>query len=210
MLGETARGSVLIVQFEISHDFDASVDELERALLSPELGPRLGRALPNVESIESRRHELRDGELARVWRFQARAPLPIFRSRKITRDMLTWEEEWTYQRRDRSARWNVVPRPGIDPDAPWRRRFRAHGQTQLTALSDARTRRTIRGDLGIELRWIGGVVERLAVAELRKAYAAEAQILEVLCNEALGKDAPCKAMECDGPGDSQAQGEARC
>lgn len=169
------------MEFKIHHDFDSSLQDLEQALLSPQLGPLLGEALPSLESVEARRHELVDGALFRVWRFQARAPLPIFASRRITRDMLTWEEEWTYRKPQRTADWNVVPRPGIDPDAAWRRRFRSSGTYQLAPLPRGRSRRTIAGDIGVELPWIGRLVERMAVAELRKAYAAEAQILTTLC-----------------------------
>jgi hypothetical protein len=175
------------VEFEIHHDFDTPLGILEEALLSPELGPLLGETLPSLESIEARRHELTGDALCRVWRFQARAPLPIFASRRVTRDMLTWEEEWTYSKPERSARWQVVPRPGIDPEASWRRRFHASGTYRLAALDEGRSRRSVAGEMRIELPWIGRLVERMALSEMRKAYAAEARILSTLCASSAAK-----------------------
>ena len=51
------------------------------------------------------------------------------------------------------------------------------GEYQLDPLADGRTRRTVRGDIRVDLKVIGPVVERIAVAELRRAFAAEALAL---------------------------------
>lgn len=170
------------MQFEISHELDAPLDALELALMSPDLGPLLGHAMDNVESVQTVAHELDSGTFHRVWRFQARAPLKILRGYDITRDMMSWDEEWTYDKRDRSAAFAVVPRPTVDMDAPWRRHFEARGSYRLDPLSDGRTRRTVAGTIRIDLKLVGRLVERLAVAELEKAYEAEAGVLLSLCS----------------------------
>ena len=55
------------MHFEIAHEFDAPVDVLELAFLSPDLGRLLERALaPTVASVETAVHEVKDGELRRV------------------------------------------------------------------------------------------------------------------------------------------------
>jgi hypothetical protein len=170
------------VQFSISHEFDAPLDVIELAMMSPELGPLLGDGLASLESVQATEHEVDDSEFRRVWRFQARAPLAILRGYNITREMMTWEEHSVYRRGEHTARWHVVPRGERDPAAIWRKHFSAEGTYELDPLSDGRTRRTVSGDLAIHLRLIGPIVERIAVGELRRAYDAEALALRKLCS----------------------------
>jgi hypothetical protein len=170
------------VQFEISHEIDAPLDALELALMSPDLGPLVGHAMESLESVQTLTHEVDDDGFHRVWRFQARAPINVLRGYEITRDMMSWDEEWTYRHRDHSARFNVIPRPGVDMDAAWRQRFESHGTYRLDPLADGRTRRTVSGTMRIDLKLIGKVVERFAVAELKKAYEVEAGVLLSLCS----------------------------
>ncbi|MFP6685908.1 MAG: DUF2505 family protein, partial [Polyangiaceae bacterium] len=77
--------------------------------------------------------------------------------------------------------WRVIPRPGVDPDASWRKHFNAEGNFRLDPLSDGRTRRTVTGELEVQVKVIGGAIERVAVTELRRAYNVEAEALRSLC-----------------------------
>jgi hypothetical protein len=169
------------MQFEISHEFDAPLDAIELAMMSPELGPLLARNMGNLESVQAVEHAVGEGEFRRVWRFQARSPLKVLEAYNLTREMMIWEEHSVYQREAHTADWFVVPRPGHDPDAAWRKGFSNKGTYQLDPLSDGRTRRTVVGHFAIPLKLIGGMIERIAVAEVRKAYDAEADALRSLC-----------------------------
>lgn len=168
------------MRFEFIHEFDAPLDALELAMMSPELGGTLARALDAIESIQVVEHELCDGVFRRVWRFQGRAPLELLSGREITRDMMTWDERSSYRLSEHSGEWHVVPRPDVDPDAGWRRHFRAEGRYLLDPLREGRTRRKVVGDLVVDVKVVGRVVERLALTELRKAYDAEAEALRAL------------------------------
>jgi uncharacterized protein DUF2505 len=170
------------VRFEFRHEFDAPLDVLELAFMSPDVGRMLVERMPSLESVEPRTHDVGASEFRRVWRFQARAPLRILRGYDVTRDMMTWDEHCTYRLGEHSADWWVVPRPEVEPEATWRRRFNAGGTYRLDPLEDGRTRRTVKGDIAIGLALIGSMVERLAVAELRRAYDAEADVLRALCS----------------------------
>lgn len=172
------------MKFEFRHEFDATLDALERAVTSADLGPLLGRQLDAIESVEPVEHHLDGAELRRVWRFQARAPLKILQGLAISREMMTWDEHATYSLAEHAGSWHVVWRGEQAPDAPWRRHFRAEGSFRLDALPHGRARRSVRGDLEVHLKIIGPVVERVALGELRKAYAAEARALGVLCRTA--------------------------
>lgn len=153
------------------------IDAVELALMSPELASAFAERWDGVSAIERIEHEVEGDRIARIWRCQARSPLKVLKGYEITRDMLTWEEHWSYDRSDHQGRWHVVPRPGVDPDAPWRARFEMKGAYVLDPLTDGRTRRTVRGDVRVELKVVGAVVERVAIAELRKAFSAEADAL---------------------------------
>jgi hypothetical protein len=162
------------VRFEISHVFDAPLDAVELAVLSPDLGALLGRSLASMESVETIEHVLENGELRRVLRFQASSPLPIFKRHNVARDAMSWEESSTYRLADHASTWSVAPKE------EWRRYFRSEGTYRLEAVKDGRTRRTVAGDLEIRIGVIRALVERMALSEVRKTYDAEAETLRRL------------------------------
>jgi hypothetical protein len=170
------------MHFEIAHEFDAPLDVLELALMSPELPTRLAEQSDMFETIETLQHDVGEKTFVRIWKYQGRTPLSLLKGYDITRDMLTWEEHTSYTLAEHKASWHVVPRPGVDPDAAWRRHFSARGNFQLDPLSDGRTRRTVSGDLSVKVKVIGGAIERVAITELRRAYKAEAEALRSLCS----------------------------
>jgi hypothetical protein len=173
------------VRFEIAHEFDAPLDTVELAVLSPELGSLLARSIaaqtqnggPRIESVETVSHVIDSGECRRVLRFQASAPFAILEklaSRPIARDAMTWKEFSTYRLADHASTWHVAPKE------EWRRWFRGEGTYRLEAVADGRTRRTVVGDLEIKVRVVGKLAERMALAEVRKTYDAEADTLRAL------------------------------
>ena len=162
------------MRFAISHELDAPLDAVELAVMSPALGGMLAQKVPSLESVVHVEHDLRGGELHRVLRFQASAPLPIFKGYDIGRDAMAWEERWTYRLADHASTWSVAPKDR------WRRYFRSEGTYRLEPLPDGRTRRTVEGDIEIRVRVLGGIVERMAVAEVRRTYDAEADTLREL------------------------------
>ncbi len=165
------------MHFEISHELDAPVDVIELAFLSPEMGRLLALALaPSIESVETVLHQVEDGELRRTLRFQASAPLSIFKGVTVAREALCWETFAFYRLADHTSTWEVKPRE------QYRRYFRASGTYHLEAIPEGRTRRVVAGDLEIlvPVPMVGGLVERVALAEVRKTYDAEADTLRKL------------------------------
>ncbi len=165
------------MHFEISHELDAPVDVIELAFLSPDMGRLLALALaPSIESVETVLHQVEDGELRRTLRFQASAPLSIFKGVTVAREALCWETFAFYRLADHTSTWEVKPRE------QYRRYFRASGTYHLEAIPEGRTRRVVAGDLEIlvPVPMLGGLVERVALAEVRKTYDAEADTLRKL------------------------------
>lgn len=170
------------MEFEVSHELDAPMDALELALMSPELASELLARVDSMQDISVQSSEVSEDVIARTWRFEAKAPLKILAAYDVTREMMIWDEVWEYNRKTHVASFHIVPRPGVDLDANWRKRIQSGGRYQLDPIGDGRTRRTVVGHMDIGLRMVGPMVERLAVSELRKAYAAEAEALLSLCS----------------------------
>ena len=163
------------MRFEIHHDFELPLDAVERAVLSPDLAPALARSMPpNIESVELLEHELKDGALHRVLRFQASAPFAMFRRYNVAKTAMSWEEESTYRLSEHRSSWTVTPR------TEWGRYVRSEGTYRLESVGPGQTRRTVEGALDIRLALLGPLVERLAVAEVKKTYDAEAVTLTQL------------------------------
>jgi Protein of unknown function (DUF2505) len=172
------------MNFEIAHELDAPADAVELALLSPDLPKAILRELgaerggPRIESVETVEERLVGGTFDRVLRYQGAAPLPALeralRGRRIARDMMRWEERFAYERGTRRASWEVSPMP------PYARWFGARGTWRLESIDNGRTRRTVEGTLEVRVRLVAGVLERIALAEVRKTYDAEAAALRAL------------------------------
>lgn len=167
------------MRFTISHELDAPLDAVELALLSPELGPRLGQKVPSLESVVTVEHAIEGGALRRVLRFQASAPLPIFRGLDVAREAMVWEETTTYHLGEHASRWSVEPL-GFRSVADRRRYFRSEGTYRLEPLPGGRTRRCVEGSLEVRVPVLGPLVERMAMAEVRRTYDAEADTLREL------------------------------
>jgi hypothetical protein len=164
------------LHFTICHELDVPFDAVELAVLSPELGPRLAGKVASLESVVTVEHALTGGELRRVLRFQASAPLPIFKGYGVAKDAMTWEERSTYRLSDHASTWQVTPKE------QWRKYLRSEGTYRLERLPDGRTRRRVDGALDVRLSFLGPLVERLALVEVQRTYDAEADTLRELAS----------------------------
>src|SRR5690349_19724171 len=122
-----ARGPL---RFEITHDFDAPLDAVELAVLSPHLGEKLTDALAQtkIESVATLEHEIKDGALHRVLEFQASAPFAFLKSYTIPKDAMSWQERSTYRLSEHSSTWSVHTKE------QYARYFRSNGTYRLTRL----------------------------------------------------------------------------
>lgn len=165
------------MHFEIAHEIEAPLDVIELAFLSPEMGAMLASALaPGISSVETVLHEVKDGTFRRILRFQASAPLSLFKDRTIAKEALSWETSVVYPIGSHTSTWEVAPKE------QYRRYFRSKGLYKLEAAPEGRTRRVVSGQIEIivPVPMVSGIVERVALAEVRKTYDAEAETLRKL------------------------------
>jgi hypothetical protein len=165
------------VQFEIVHEFDIPLDALELAVISPALvdkyGAKVHKLGVGIERVTERSRALRNGVLERVWHYQANVNVPTFARGYITREMCAWEEHSVFEMTRHRGNWTIAPhiRPG------WRRFFASSGSYEIEILGGGRSRRIVRGALDLRVGVVRQVAERLIVAQMRKAFDAEAATL---------------------------------
>jgi hypothetical protein len=167
----------LPVHFDIAHEFDIPLDALELAVISPSLVDKFDAKVQKlgvgIEKITENRRKLADGVLERVWNYQANIRIPQFASGYITREMCAWEERSVYEMSRHSGRWTIVP--NVKPE--WQKYFTSSGTYAIEGLGGGRSRRVVKGNLQLHVRVVRRVAERLIVAEVKKAFEAEAATL---------------------------------
>jgi hypothetical protein len=165
------------VHFEIVHEFDIPLDALELAVISPSLVEKLGAKVRElgvgIETIRERARSLKDGVLERVWHYQANVRVPQFARAYVTREMCAWDEESVYAMSRHRGRWTIVP--NVKPE--WRKYFASKGTYEIQPLGGGRSRRVIKGELDLHVRVVRQMAERLILAEVKKAFEAEAATL---------------------------------
>jgi hypothetical protein len=165
------------VRFEIAHDFDVSVRALELAVVSPDLVGAFCakvRALGvGIEAIQERSRSMRGDVLERVWHYQANVSIPAFARPYVTREMCSWEEHATYALSEHQGLWTIVP--NVKPE--WRKYVSSSGTYRVDARGDGRCRRVIQGQFELRVGVFRVVAERLVLAEVKKAFGAEAATL---------------------------------
>lgn len=158
------------MHFRIVHELEIPRDAVELAVLSPDLGRKLADRLPSMQ-ITQRKHRMEGSALERTWYFKANVRLPRF-AKGVTPEMSSWLERWTYDLEAHRAEWLIVP-----VRLAWRKYFRAEGSYSLDATGEARTRRTIEGDLHLNVPVVSRVAERMILGEVEKIFEAEVETL---------------------------------
>jgi hypothetical protein len=164
------------LKISIEHEFDAPLDAVELAILSPDLVQRIANALTAIETVEQIDHRLEAGVLTRVWSYRANVPMPAFARGAFAREILAWRETTEYSLKTHASRWSIEP--DIKPD--WRRYFHSDGIYRLDRAPEGRTRRTVEGTIEIRVALVGHLAERMIANEVRKTFDAEAEALREL------------------------------
>jgi hypothetical protein len=161
------------VHFEIVHELDAPLDAVELVVLSPDLFSKLKARLNNMEDVRQKEHRLEGSVLHRVWAYQATVRVPVFAKKVVTREMLSWDEQSTYDLKAHQAEWSVTP--NVKPE--WKKYFQAEGRYKLTPNGGGRTKRSVEGDITLRVPVVQKMAERAILAEVRRMFDAEAETL---------------------------------
>jgi len=165
------------MRFEITHEFEAPLDAIELAILSPNLIDKLSGGLPNVERVKQTSHRFENRVLERVWNYKPNVKIPAFAQPYVTLDMLAWDERSVYSLDSHSSQWVITP----SEKPEWKKYFRASGTYALVSGANGSTKRVVSGEAELNVpRVMKQLGERVIVAEVKKTFDAEAAILREL------------------------------
>jgi Protein of unknown function (DUF2505) len=160
------------LDFQIAHELDIPRDAVELALVSPTLLEKLRVRMPGLDGCEQKSHTLDQQQLERTWYFRVNVPLPKFAKDYLSKDMLAWDQDTSYDLSTHKGTWTI--RPAIKPK--WKKFFSASG-TYALETSGQGTRRVVTGAVSLAIPAIGTVIEKLIIGEVRKKFEAEAETL---------------------------------
>lgn len=162
------------MRFRIEQHFDAPPADVERAFLQPEFLERLG-ALAKVAKAELVDEVVEGSLVHRRIRYRFTGQLNAAVRRVVDPARLTWIEESTLDRATHHTTWRIAP----DHYAAM---IRCSGSFQLADAPRGATRRTTDGDIRVNVRLVGGRVERAIVSGLEEHAAAEEEVINAWLN----------------------------
>lgn len=167
------------MRFEFRHQFDVSVEELERVLLSNELLPLLAQRMKSLIEVEPLEVNRDSDKLKRRIRY---LPQPIIKSvgpKKVEPEWMEWVEE---------SQYDYSRHHGSFKNIPARYKIAAvmtnEGTLTVRALGPNRCERVVAGELKVKVFMVGKIAERIIHLNAGKILDEEAAVLRtVLANK---------------------------
>ena len=155
------------MKFTLIHVFDIDRATFERWLNDPEL-LAMAKTIPNLAGRELVSYR-EDGKL-RSWVFRntASGEIPEAARALVKPEMLTWNEESTWDLDAHAFTWRIVPEH-------FAHLLDAHGSWSLTE-EGARTHRVIDGELRVKVPLVGRLIEEVIVGRVKQSFEAEASV----------------------------------
>lgn len=157
----------------VRHRFDCTPERFWQMYWDPDFEAALRQqAAVQRELLEERR----EGDVVvRRLRFTPDRELPAAAAAVLGARKLVYEQENRWDERARVLHWRVIPTllPG---------KLDAHGQFRVEAVPGG-CEQLVEGDIQVNVRFVGGQIEKLVVAEVEKSYDKTA----ASCREWLAK-----------------------
>jgi hypothetical protein len=168
------------MRFEFRHQFDVSVEELERILFSNEMLQLQQQRMNTIIEIEALEVQ-RDGDsLKRRVRY---LPQPIIKSvgpKKVEPEWMEWVEE---------SQYDYGAHRGTFKNIPARYKIAAvmtnEGTLTIRSLGADRCERTVAGELKVKVFMVGKIAERIIHLNAARILEEEAAVLRTII---LNKD----------------------
>lgn len=163
------------MRFEFRHQFDVSVEELERILFSDEMLQLQQQRMKTIIEIEALEVQ-RDGDsLKRRVRY---LPQPIIKSigpKKVEPEWMEWVEE---------SQYDYGSHRGTFKNIPARYKIAAvmtnEGTLNIRSLGPDRCERTVGGELKVKVFMVGKIAERIIHLNAAKILEEEAAVLRTI------------------------------
>ena len=151
----------MTTEFSFEHTFRApSVDAVVRAYFNPE---HLAAQDQVAELADRQVVEERDDETTRTvsWTVVSKKPLPVFARPFVDGGKLAYRETMTW--RKAASEIDLVITPQI-----MNGRVKLAATYQLALVAPGSVRRRYQGNVSVDIRFLGGKIERAVVAEIEK------------------------------------------
>jgi len=169
------------MKFELRHDFDVPVAELERVLFHDGLSAILAERMTTILEIEPMSVSSEGNRMSRRVRY---LPVPLIKSvgvKKVEPEWMEWLEESTY---------DFSTHTGTFRNIPARHRIahvmRNQGTLELRPTSRGGSQEVLRGELTINVFLVGRLAEKVIHYNAVKILQDQARVVaEVLRNNEL-------------------------
>lgn len=169
------------MKFEIKHQFNVGVEELERVLFHEDLPAAITPRVPLIIEMNQLEGRRTGDRLQRKVRY---LPFPMIRKigpTTVEPEWMEWVEESSYDFRSHSGQFANVPARGRIAKL-----MLNTGTLRLIPLGPDRTERVVSGELKIKVFMVGKIAEKVIHGHAKKLLDQEAAALaDIIAEKAL-------------------------
>lgn len=161
----------MTTKFSIEHEFPTiSLEKFVAHLNDPKLNRLLEKELDFDERKLIETHEEKNGDIE--WQFIVRksGDMPAALKKIIQSDCFSWKEISRYVPSEQCIYWQIVPEVQVV-------KFHGEGVWRLKK-SGKGCKRTIEGEIKVDIPFVGKMVESFIVNELKSTYEIEPSVQE--------------------------------
>jgi Protein of unknown function (DUF2505) len=159
------------MNYEIPHEFDHSIDLIEKAMLDPKLIPHLVKEMVSIDEMEILEITDNGSTISRKVRY---LPKPIIKRiglKKIPPKAMEWIEVSTYDKKSKTLSYdNQSTHPKV------RKIFINNGKISLTKIGE-KTKRVVAGELRVDVKILGRIAEKIIFKTAKKVLKEEAEAM---------------------------------
>ncbi len=169
------------MKFEIKHQFDVGVEELERVMFHEDLLPLVTERVELILEVNQLEGRRTGDRLERKVRY---LPYPMIRKigpTTVEPEWMEWVEESSYDFTSHSGRFANIPARGRIAKL-----MDNTGTLRLVPMGPNRVERVVSGDLKIKVFMVGKIAEKIIHGHAKKLLDQEAAALaSILAEKAL-------------------------
>lgn len=164
-------------RFEISHRFACTPDEYLAVIDGPDFHQRLSALLKLRERALLDHRDVGEETVVRWHVVPERDPPAPVRKFLGPAGMAYVEEDRRPHATPHRRHWRILM------DALNERRFQCAGTFELRPADEGQTERVIRGEIGVKILVVGGLVERQVVKAIRESYLTTTELVRQMLEE---------------------------
>lgn len=163
------------MNIEIEHLIPSSVEALENKLLDIDTWKSVAGNIPAIKKVSVSSKQVSEESIVLRKRFVPNMEIPSYASKKVTQEMLEWDELLIWNKQMHSGGFEI--KPNIPEE--WKKYFCCDGLYHLIPSGES-TIRKVKIRLNFNIPLLGSVVEKLAARTIKEWYEYEARFLSTI------------------------------